>query len=233
MKLLLIEDSHDISAALSRALFTDYSVDLAYNGHDGIVKTETDTYDVIVLDLNLPDMNGLEVCQTLRRQNIKSPILVLTGETKILSKISLLDAGADDYLIKPFSLGELKVRLRALIRRSGKRELRNNRIVVDDLELDIAEHSVSRAGMTIDLRRKEFALLECLMQNAGDVVSRESLCRYAWSANDDPWKSTVDVHIKYLRDKIDRPYNTRTIRTVHGLGSILDKKTVVVQKERV
>lgn len=233
MKLLLIEDSHDICTALSRALFTDYSVDLAYNGRDGIEKTEIDDYDVIVLDLNLPDMNGLEVCQTLRRRNIKSPILILTGESKILSKISLLDAGADDYLIKPFSLGELKVRLRALIRRSGKRELRNNRIIVDDLELDITEHSVSRAGMVIELRRKEFALLECLMQNAGDVVSRDNLCRYAWSANDDPWKSTVDVHIKYLRDKIDRPYDTRMIRTVHGFGYRLEKRTIDTVKERV
>lgn len=233
MKLLLIEDSHDISTALSRALFTDYSVDLAFNGRDGINRTETDNYDAIVLDLNLPDINGLEVCAILRQRNIKSPILILTGEANILSKISLLDAGADDYLTKPFSLGELKVRLRALIRRSGKKELSNNRLVVDDLELDVTEHSVSRDGQIIELRRKEFALLECLMQNVGDVVSRENLCRYAWEANDDPWRGTIDVHIKYLRDKIDRPYDTRMIRTVHGYGYRMEKRSVGAHKERV
>lgn len=233
MKLLLIEDSHDISTALSRALFTDYSVDLAFNGRDGIERADADNYDVIVLDLNLPDMSGLEVCYILRRRNIKSPILILTGESKILSKISLLDAGADDYLTKPFSLGELKVRLRALIRRSGKRELRNSRLVVDDLELDVTEHLVSRDGQIIELRRKEFALLECLMQNVGDVVSRENLCRYAWDANDDPWKGTVDVHIKHLRDKIDLPYDTRLIRTVHGYGYRMEKRSVGTHKERV
>ena len=231
MKLLLIEDSHEISTALSRALFTDYCVDLAFNGRDGIGKTEIDNYDVIILDLNLPDMNGLEVCHILRKHNIKSPILILTGESKILSKISLLDAGADDYLTKPFSLGELKVRLRALIRRSGKRELSNNRIVVDDLELDVAEHLVSREGQLIELRRKEFALLECLMQNAGDVVTRENLCRYAWNANDDPWRGTVDVHIKYLRDKIDRPFPKRMIKTVHGLGYKLELASVGAVRE--
>lgn len=233
MKLLLIEDSQEISGALQRALFTDYSVDSSKTGVGGIQKAMSGDYDVIVLDLNLPDISGLEVCQTLRRQNIKTPILILTGESNVLSKISLLDAGADDYLTKPFSLGELKVRLRALIRRSGKSALKVNRLIVDDLELDVAEHTVIRAGQLIGLRRKEFALLECLMLNAGEVVSRETLSRYAWSANDEPWRNTVDVHIKYLRDKIDRPFTNKMIHTVHGLGYKIGLKADVTGRERV
>lgn len=232
MKLLLIEDSQEISNALQRALFTDYSVDLSRTGTSGIQKAMSGDYDVIVLDLNLPDISGLEVCQTLRRQNIKSPILILTGETKVLSKISLLDAGADDYLTKPFSLGELKVRLRALIRRAGRSAIKVNRLIVGDLELDVAEHTVKRAGKAIHLRLKEFTILECLMQNAGEVVSRETLSNYAWSANDEPWRNTVDVHIKYLRDKIDRPFDYPMIKTVHGLGYKLDIKSVGAVRER-
>jgi len=233
MKLLLIEDSRDISLALARALYTDYTVDLAFTGRGGLNKALEDDYGVIILDLNLPDMHGLEVCRLLRQQNVKSPILILTGETSVLSKISLLDAGADDYLTKPFSLGELKVRLRALLRRASNSEMQRNRIVVEDLELNSAEHSVQRAGQSIKLRLKEFALLECLMQNAGDVVSRETMCSYAWHDNDDPWKNTIDVHIKYLRDKIDRPFSKQMIKTVHGLGYKLELASVGAFVEQV
>lgn len=233
MKLLLIEDSRDISLALSRALYADYEVDLAFTGSDGLGRALSNDYGIVVLDLNLPDMHGLEVCKTLRRQNFKAPILILTGDSKVLSKISLLDAGADDYLTKPFSLGELKVRLRTLLRRAGRSELKRNRIIIDDLELDSTEHSVRRAGQAIGLRRKEFALLECLMQNVGDVVTRETLCDYAWSDTDDPWKNTVDVHIKYLRDKVDRPFSRRMIKTVHGLGYKLELANVGAIRERM
>ena len=224
MKLLLIEDSQEIRSALQRALFTDYSVDLSPTGIDGIQKALNEDYDAILLDLNLPDMSGLEVCKTLRQKNIKSPILVLTGESKVLSKINLLDAGADDYLTKPFSLGELKVRLRVLIRRSGRNAIKANKLVVGELEMDIAEHQVKRVGIIINLRRKEFTLLECLMQNAGEVVSRETLTRYAWSSNDEPWRNTIDVHIKYLRDKVDRPFDYPVIKTIHGFGYKIDIK---------
>ena len=218
MKLLLIEDSQEISNALQRALFTDYSVDLSITGTEGIQKALDNDYDAILLDLNLPDVSGISVCKAIRQANIKTPILVLTGDSKVLSKINLLDAGADDYLTKPFSLGELKVRLRVLIRRSAKSAAKINRLVVDDLELDVSEHSFMRQGKLIHLRRKEFAIMECLMLNAGEVVSRDSLMSYAWSSNDEPWRNTVDVHIKYLRDKIDRPFDYPVIKTVHGLG---------------
>ena len=218
MKLLLIDDSRDICSALSRALSNDYAVDYALTGCEGITKALTDSYSIIVLDLNLPDMTGLEVCQNLRQQNVLTPILILSAEARVLSKINLLDSGADDYLTKPFSLGELKVRLRTLIRHSKTDVAHPNHIVVEDLELDSLRRSVTRYGQNIALRRKEFAILECLMQNAGDIVSRDKLISHAWKDADAPWKNTIDVHIKYLRDKIDRPFDSGLIKTVHGYG---------------
>lgn len=218
MKLLLIEDSQEISNALQRALFTDYSVDLSPTGTEGIQKATENIYDAILLDLNLPDTSGLAVCKAIRQANIKTPILVLTGDSKVLSKINLLDAGADDYLTKPFSLGELKVRLRVLIRRSEKSASKINKLAVGDLELDVSEHSFKRQGVNIYLRRKEFSIMECLMLNSGEVVSRNALTAYAWGSNDEPWRNTIDVHIKYLRDKVDRPFDYPVIKTVHGFG---------------
>lgn len=226
MKLLLIDDSSDICTALKRALYNDYVVDVASTAEVGICKALLDDFSIIILDLNLPDMCGLEVCKTLRRQNVVAPILILSAETKVLSKINLLDAGADDYLTKPFSLGELKVRLRTMLRHSAISKIHKNHLIVGDLELDSSEHSVSRYGTNIRLRRKEFALLECLMQNEGDVVSRETLIRYAWRESEEPWKNTIDVHIKYLRDKIDKPFSTKLIKTVHGLGYKLESVSV-------
>ena len=135
-----------------------------------------------------------------------------------MSKINLLDAGADDYLTKPFSLGELKARLRALIRNSNHETPKAKKISASGLVLNRESHSVSREGVSINLRRKEFALLECLIENAGSVVSRNNLTQHAWKGEENPWTNTVDVHIKYLRDKVDRPFKHQLIETVHGLG---------------
>ena len=222
MKLLLIEDSVDISLALERALSSSYIVDVTATGQSGLDKALTDDYEVIVLDLNLPDMHGLDICQAIRSHSIRVPILILSGEAKVLSKISLLDAGADDYLTKPFSLGELKVRLRALQRRAESHVLKQAHLEVGDLSLDSMSHQVTRGDQIIQLRRKEFSLLECLMQNAGNVVSRQTLCAHAWHDSEDLWKNTIDVHIKYLRDKMDRPFASQLIKTVHGYGYRLE-----------
>lgn len=222
MKLLLIEDDRDIALAISRALATSYSVTIAGTGETGIAKVRTGAYDLVVLDLNLPDISGHEVCANIRKYSSSLPILVLTGNDKVLTKIKLLDAGADDYLTKPFSLGELKVRLRAIHRRASRNNNQQRLLVFDDLILDSDRHSVERAGQPIKLRRKEFALLECLMQNSGQVVTRDILSNYAWRENEDPWTNTIDVHIKYLRDKVDRPFDKQLIKTVHGLGYKLE-----------
>jgi len=153
---------------------------------------------------------------------VGAPILILSGETKVLSKVTLLDAGADDYLTKPFSLGELKARLRVLTRRSESSRPKQHQLKTADLTLDSDTHHVTRAGQLIKLRRKEFAMLECLMQHAGSVVTRDILTNYAWRENEDAWTNTIDVHIKYLRDKIDRPFTTPLIKTVHGFGYKLE-----------
>ncbi|MEO8105519.1 MAG: response regulator transcription factor [Candidatus Saccharibacteria bacterium] len=222
LKLLLIDDDSGITTALTHALATSYELDIARTGTGGLHKADTFHYDVILLDLKLPDMTGLDVCERLRRSGVTAPILILSGETKVLSKVSLLDAGADDYLTKPFSLGELKARLRVLSRRVETTQPKKHRLQTAGLTLDSDTHRVTRAGQTIKLRRKEFAMLECLMLHAGSVVSRNTLTNHAWRENEDPWTNTIDVHIKYLRDKIDRPFDTPLIKTVHGLGYKLE-----------
>lgn len=222
MRLLLIEDDRGIAQALAHALATTYSIDVAGSGQEGLRQAERYGYGMIILDLNLPDMSGLTICQNLRQNGVTAPILILTGEAKVMSKINLLDAGADDYLTKPFSLGELKARLRVLARRAVSDKPPKQRLTAGDLVLDSVTHQVERGGRLIKLRRKEFALLECLLQHAGTVVTRDILSSHAWRENEDPWTNTIDVHIKYLRDKIDRPFARPLIKTVHGLGYKLE-----------
>jgi DNA-binding response OmpR family regulator len=221
MRLLLIEDNRDIAVAIIEALASSYSVALASSGQEALTKVGTGELDGIILDLNLPDITGLELCQSLRSNGCDLPLLVLSADNSVMSKIRLLDAGADDYLTKPFSLGELKARLRVLLRNRTDVLPKVKPLQVGDLVLDPNTFVVQREGQIIQLRRKEYALLECLMQNAGAVVSRTALGNYAWHG-DSPWANTIDVHIKYLRDKIDRPFARPLIRTVHGFGYKLE-----------
>ncbi len=221
-KLLLIEDNRAISDPLAQALQTTYQIELATTAAQGLKLAEAEPYDIIILELHLPDSSGLAVCEELRNRGIIAPVLVISTDSHVLTKIKLLDAGADDYLTKPFSLGELKARLRVLQRRAVEQNHAIPDLAVGELTLDRASRQVSRGGIIIDLRRKEFAILECLMLRAGTVVSREMLTRYAWDSGDDNWTNTIDVHIKYLRDKVDRPFQEPCIKTVHGLGYRLD-----------
>ncbi len=222
MKLLLIEDDREIATALCHVLAPVYTVTLVGTGGSGLRHALNGTYGMIILDLNLPDTNGLEVCQELRAEGCNTPVIILTGQTRVMDKIRLLDAGADDYLTKPFSLGELKARLRVLQRRGHRPGSGAEFLSVGELTLDRVKHQVKRAGHTIDLRPKEFALLECLMLHTGTVVNRSILGNYAWQNSDKPWTNTIDVHIKHLRDKLDRPFEWPLIQTVHGLGYKLD-----------
>lgn len=221
-KVLLVEDDRSIAGALAQALRDDYDIDVASSGKLALYKTDTDQYEAIMLDLNLPDISGIFVCQQLRERGVSAPILILSAETKVLTKINLLDAGANDYLTKPFSLGELKARLRALARSNGKSGHRSSKLTVGDLVMNRRTFKVDRGGVEIELRRKEFALLECLMEHAGSVVTRDMFLQSVWHASDELWTNTVDVHIKHLRDKIERPFGDRLIRTVHGLGYKLE-----------
>lgn len=222
-KVLLVEDDRSIATALAELLNNSYDVITAATGQLAFYKVDTGHYDIVVLDLDLPDMPGMAVCQQLRERNFRAPILVLTADDNTITKINLLDAGANDYLTKPFSLGEFKARLRALMRTSYVQPAKPVMILtVNGLRLDRQTHEVSRNGIIIRLRRKEFTLLEYLMEHAGSVVTRRALVRYGWPGAEELWTNTVDVHIKYLRDKVDRPFGRPLIRTVHGLGYKLE-----------
>jgi DNA-binding response OmpR family regulator len=217
-KVLLVEDDRSIAGALAQALRSAYDVDVAGSGKLAFYKVGIEDYDIILLDLSLPDIHGLSICLELRARNLGIPILVISGEANVLTKINLLDAGANDYLTKPFSLGELKARLRMLIRNVASTAKTSSRLTVGDLTLDRQNQIVWCQDTEIPLRRKEFALLECLMEHTGVVVSREALARHAWQGHGGLWTNTVDVHIKHLRDKIDRPFNRQLIQTMYGLG---------------
>lgn len=217
-KILLVDDDRSIAAALAQALKNEYDVDIAATGKLALYKTDLENYQLIILDLNLPDIPGLNVCQQLRQRGVTTSILILSGESRVLTKIHLLDAGANDYLTKPFSLGELKARMRSLARYSPPLITNAKPLQVDDLTLNSQTYEVQRAGQPIFLRRKEFALLECLMEYQCSVVRRETLTRLVWADAGDVWTNTVDVHIKHLRDKVDKPFDRQLIKTVHGLG---------------
>lgn len=233
-KVLLVEDDSNIANALNQALQTAYEIDIAVAGRPAIYRTDRDNYDAVVLDLNLPDISGMTVCQQLRERGCCSPILILTGDANVMSKISLLDAGANDYLTKPFSVGELKARLRAMMRSQNQTQASpKQNLAAYGIQLDRRTRIVSRNEQVVSLRRKEFALLECLMEHAGSVVSRGLLARHAWQGENELWTNTVDVHIKNLRDKIDRPFEEPLIHTVHGLGYKLEQILKPANKEAI
>jgi len=234
-KVLLVEDDRNIASALAHALKSTYDVDGASSGKLAIYKTNMQNYDIIVLDLNLPDMPGIFVCQQLRDRGLRTPILILSGDDKILTKINLLDAGANDYLTKPFSLGEFNARLRVLVRGAVEQLTPPlpKLLVIHGVCLDRQSYGVTRDGIRIALRRKEFDILECLLEHAGQVVSREALLRHLWSDSDSQWTNTVTVHIKSLRDKIDRPFKQALIQTVHGRGYKFEAPSPVAQLTKV
>jgi two-component system, OmpR family, response regulator len=230
-RVLVVEDDRSITGALSQVLRNSYDVHTAATGHAGYCKADSGHYDIILLDLNLPDMSGAAICRRWRENGLETPILILTAEHHTLTKVNLLDAGANDYLTKPFSLGELKARMRVLTRHRHQPPKLAGILTAGNITLNRQSYEVSREGIAIRLRRKEFAVLEYLMEHAGSVVSRRALTRYAWNGAEDLWTNTIEVHIKHLRDKIDRPFGRHLIRTVHGMGYKLEVVTdAVVEK---
>ncbi|MEO5627712.1 MAG: response regulator transcription factor [Candidatus Saccharimonadales bacterium] len=220
-KVLVVEDNKSLAKSLKDWLSKHYEVMLVGSGGPAIIEATQNQYGVIVLDLGLPDMTGQDVCQTIRDRGIKTPILILTATDKVSSRVSLLDSGADDYLLKPFYVGELQARLRALLRRDGAAVAAHS-LKVGDLTLDISRRQVKRGGQIIELRRKEFDILEYLMRNHGTVVTRTMIINNSWEAGADRWNNTVDVHIKYIRDKIDRPFKHKLLKTAYGVGYMID-----------
>jgi DNA-binding response OmpR family regulator len=221
IKVLVVEDNESLAKSLQTWLSKHYEVSLATTGHQAIKMIGKNQYQLILLDLGLPDITGQEVCQQTRDKGIRTPVLVLTATDVVSTKVKMLDIGADDYLHKPFYVGELQARIRALLRRSNS-IVSGPVIRVGDLSLDTARREVARAGQSIELRRKEFDILEYMMHNRGTVVTRTMIINNNWEAGADRWNNTVDVHIKYLRDKIDRPFDKKLIKTAYGVGYMID-----------
>lgn len=221
MKILVIEDNPRLASRIKQQLSRWYIVETTESGDEGLRMAATDTFDLVLLDLNLPDTSGLDVCQNLRLISKDLPILIVTGVDTTASCIELLDNGADDYITKPFDIGELHARVRALARRRSRKDL-TELIKVGDLIIDPSRRSVSRQGKTIELRRKEFDILEYLASHPGRVMSRELIINHAWVSTSSSWTGSVDVHIKQLRDKVDKPFAYPLIKTLYGVGYTVD-----------
>ncbi len=221
MKILLIEDNRSLAESLKRQLGKNFIVEMANSGEEGLQLALAGGQDVIILDLSLPDMSGYDICRTIRLSNVHTPVLILTGADDIASRVALLNAGADDYVTKPFSIAELKARLGALLRRAPA-AYSTNILTIQDLVIDPNRRRVERSGIAIDLRRKEFDILEYLARNRGRPVTRAMILDHAWDGTKDTWNNTVDVHIKHLRDKVDRPFGAPLIKTAYGIGYMID-----------
>jgi len=222
VRILVVEDEPKLAVAIKSGLENDdYSVDVAVTGEEGFYLVHSQSFDLIVLDVMLPGRNGFEILATLRRHGVKTPVLLLTAKDAIEDRVRGLDAGADDYLVKPFAFPELQARIRALLRR-GKAES-PARLTVSDLEIDFASRSASRAGRKLDLTSREFELLCYLMVNVGRVVSREMLARDVWKEADrhTPLDNVIDVHIGRLRRKVDEPFPQSLVHTVRGVGFVI------------
>jgi two-component system copper resistance phosphate regulon response regulator CusR len=220
MRILLIEDEPKVSALVKRGLTAErYAVDVSADGREGLEYTEAYPYDLILLDLMLPTMSGVEVLQRIRRTNQYVPILVLTARDSVDDKVKLFDFGADDYLTKPFAFAELLVRVKALLRRGPVN--RSSTLRIGDLELDRLTQQVKRQGKRIELTAKEYSLLEYLMQNPDRVLSRNMIIEHVWDQSFDGITNIVDVYVRHLRSKIDEDSDHKMIRTVRGTGYMI------------
>lgn len=219
MRILIIEDDYKIANALKKGLSQEsYAVDVSYDGKDGLGQALTIEYDLIILDRMLPEVDGIAICRALRDKKHKTPILILTAKDKIKDRVEGLNAGADDYLVKPFAFEELLARVRALLRRPQKME--DNVLKINDLELDTIKFEVKRNNKPIKLSSTEFALLEYLMRNPNRILTKDMIISHVWDYDADILPNTVEVYIGYLRNKIDRAFKNKPeiIETVRGFG---------------
>lgn len=218
MKLLLVEDDRETAAYLKRALTeAGHAVDQAHEGREGLLLAVGESYDVVVLDRMLPQLDGLAILRTLRAANVKTPVLLLTALGGIDDRVEGLEAGGDDYLVKPFAFAELLARVNALARRPPPQEVQTT-LRVADLEMNLLRRTVTRAGRRIELQPREFQLLEHLMRHAGRVVTRTMLLEAVWDFHFDPKTNIVETHISRLRGKIDRGHAHGLIHTLRGAG---------------
>ncbi len=223
MRILLVEDEPRMAQVIAKGLREhSYAVDVAGDGNAALYQTSINDYDLVLLDVLLPGPDGFEVCRELRARGDATPVLMLTARATVDDRITGLDAGADDYLTKPFAFRELLARVRALLRREP--QLHSDRVQLDDLVLDSASHRVSRAGRGIELTAKEYALLEYLARHAGQLVSRSEIAAHVWDQSFDPFSNTIEVYVNRLRKKIDEQHAVKLIHTRRGEGYILEAR---------
>ncbi|CAG1064469.1 Transcriptional activator protein CzcR [uncultured bacterium] len=223
MRVLIVEDEKDLAGIIKQGLEEEgYVVDVAHDGEEGLYMAESYPIDVMVLDVMLPQMDGLTVLSNLRKKGVQTPVILLTARDALIDKIKGLDTGADDYLTKPFVFEELLARIRSLMRR--KTTVKEAVIRIADLEIDTASHQVKRAGKSIALSAKEYSLLEFLAYRKGTVVSRTDIIEHIYNEDADMDSNVVDVYINYLRNKVDKEFSGKLIHTVRGAGYILKEE---------
>lgn len=229
MRILVVEDERPIASFIRKGLnSSNYVVDVTYNGKEGLYLAKVNPYDLFIFDLMIPGIDGIELTKRVRasaKKNQDKPILILTAKDETKSKVEALDIGADDYLTKPFSFDEFLARIRALTRRAPKPiTIKQNLLKYDDVELDIGNHTAIRRGKNLHLSKKEFSLLEYFLRNPGMVLTRMMILENVWDMNIDPFTNTVDVHIRFLRKKVDVGNRDKLIHTVHGIGYKFEKE---------
>ena len=218
-----MEDEKKIADFIKRGLKEEgYAVDVAYDGEEGLFLAKTNDYDLVLLDLMLPKIDGLTICGKLKKDNVKTPVIMLTAKDTVKDKVAGLDSGADDYLTKPFAFEELLARIRAILRKRDAQA--PTMLKVADLELDLITHKVTRASKEIALTTKEYSLLEYLMRNKDIIVTRTMISEHVWDIDFDTFTNVIDVYINYLRNKIDSGFDDKLIHTVRGRGYILKEE---------
>jgi DNA-binding response OmpR family regulator len=224
-KILIVEDEIKVASFINKGLQTQaFKTEVAHTGKSALDLFSKEHFDLIILDLNLPDMSGLDICKQIRATNEKIPVLMLTALGTVTDKLAGFEMGADDYLVKPFDFMELLVRIRALIKRSEVQSPKVDKLQVADLELLFDERVARRGGKIIELTAREFSLLEYLMRNKGRVVSKVDIAEKVWDINFDTGTNFIEVYINYLRNKVDKGFSSRLIHTVVGMGYMLKSK---------